>query len=47
MKKSKRKSYKRIKIKRMRTKLEEIKNQDYGYKDEIENKLNFDKIVKG
>jgi hypothetical protein len=46
MKKSKRKSYKRIKIKRMRTKLEEIKNQDYGYKDEIKNKLNFDKIVK-
>jgi hypothetical protein len=46
MENSKRKSYKRIKIKRMWTKLEEIKNQDYGYKDEIENKLNFDKIVK-
>jgi hypothetical protein len=30
----------------MWTKLEEIKNQYYGYKDEIENKLNFDKIVK-
>ena len=30
----------------MRTKLEKIKNQDYRYKDEIENKLNFDKRVK-
>jgi hypothetical protein len=30
----------------MWTKLEEIKNQDYGCKDEIENKLNFDKKVK-
>ena len=27
----------------MKTKLEEIKNQDYGSKNEIENKLKFDK----
>jgi hypothetical protein len=36
----------KIKIKRMSTKLEGIKNQDYGSNDEIENKLKFDKIFK-
>ena len=30
----------------MSTKLEGIKNQDYGSNDEIENKLKFDKIFK-
>jgi len=36
----------KIKIKRMRTKLEEIKNQNYGSNDKIKNKLRFDKRVK-
>jgi hypothetical protein len=30
-------------INRIRNKLEEIKNQDYGSNDEIEKKLKFDK----
>jgi hypothetical protein len=30
----------------MWTKLEEIKNEDYGFKDEIENKIKFDKRTK-
>jgi hypothetical protein len=34
------------KIKRMRTKFEEIKKQNYGSKNEIENKLKPDKKVK-
>jgi hypothetical protein len=34
------------KIKRMRTKFEEIKKQNYGSKNEIENKLKSDKKVK-
>jgi hypothetical protein len=33
-------------IKRMRTKLEDIKKQDYGSNNEIENKLKSDKKVK-
>jgi len=37
------KSKSKIKIKRTRYKLEEIKNQDYGSNDEIKNKLKFDK----
>jgi hypothetical protein len=36
----------KIKIKRIRTRLEEIKNQHYGSNDKIKNKLNFDKRVK-
>jgi hypothetical protein len=36
----------KIKIKRMMTKLEEIKNQNYGSNDKIKNKLRFDKRVK-
>ena len=40
------KSKLKIEIKRMGTKLEEIKNQDYGSNDEIENKLRFDKRAK-
>jgi len=35
-----------MKIKTMWTKLEEIKNEDYGFKDEIENKIKFDKRTK-
>jgi hypothetical protein len=35
-----------MKIKRMCTKLEEIKNQDNGSNNEIENKIKFDKITK-
>jgi NOL1/NOP2/fmu family ribosome biogenesis protein len=35
----------KIKIKRMGIKLEEIKNQGYESKDEIKNKIKFDKMT--
>jgi hypothetical protein len=35
-----------IKFKRMRINFEKKKNQDYGFKDNIEKKLKFDKSIK-
>lgn len=35
----------KIKIKRIKTKLEKLNNQDYGSNDEIRSKFNFDKKV--
>jgi hypothetical protein len=40
------KSKSKIKIKRIRYKLEEIKNQDYGSNNKIKNKLKLDKKTK-